>query len=104
MIDYATYYSKRCEEASADQGIDALIEELNALGIEASSEQTGGFTMCAYIELPKNKYIYANTYGAGIYDEEDFIEDIYQNDTDADDALRTLKVARAVAEWIQENK
>ena len=104
MIDYATYYSNRCEEASADQGINALIEELNALGIEATSQQTGGFTMCAYIELSNDKYIYANTYGAGVYGEEDFELDIYQNDTDADDALRTLKVARAVAEWIQENK
>lgn len=100
MIDYA----KRCEEASADQGINALIEELNALGIEATSQQTGGFTMCAYIELSNDKYIYANTYGAGVYGEEDFELDIYQNDNDTDDALRTLKVARAVAEWIQENK
>jgi hypothetical protein len=104
VIDYATYYSQRCEEASKNQGIDLLVEELNKLGIEATSEQTGGFTMCAYIELTGNKYIYANTYGAGIYDEEDFIEDIYLNESEGDDLARTLDVAQGVAKWIQENK
>jgi hypothetical protein len=47
MIDYATYYEKRCEEASQDQGIDSLVKELKALGIDAEIAQTGGFTMCA---------------------------------------------------------
>lgn len=104
MIDYATYYSKRCEEASKNQGIDVLVEELNKLGIEATSEQTGGFTMCAYIELSDDKYIYANSYGAGLYDEEDFIKDIYLNESEGDDLARTLDVAQGVAKWIQENK
>jgi hypothetical protein len=104
MIDYATYYEKRCEEASQDQGIDSLVKELKALGIDAEIAQTGGFTMCAYIEINKDRYIYANSYGAGIYDEEGFIEDIYLNETETDELARTKEVAKALTNWIKENK
>jgi hypothetical protein len=80
MRDFGTYYEERVKEASKEQGIDQLVEELKALGIEATSEQTGGFTMCAYIELPNKFYIYANPYGAGLYNEDEFEKDIFQND------------------------
>jgi hypothetical protein len=101
--DYATYYVERCKEASMDQGIDLLIQELDKLGIEATSEQTGGFTMCAYIELSNERYIYANSYSAGLYGIDDFIKDIYLNDDQEDRLLRVTDLARAINEWIKEN-
>jgi hypothetical protein len=103
-IDYATYYVERCKEASMDQGIDVLIQELDKLGIHATSEQTGGFTMCAYIPLSDDQYIYANSYSAGLYGKEDFIKDIYLNDDQEDRQLRVADLARAINEWIKENK
>ena len=104
MNDFGIYYEDRCEQASKDQGISALVDELNKLGIESTSAQTGGFTMCAYIELPDNKYIYANTYGAGLYGEDDFIKDIYLNESEGDDLSRTVDVAKGLANWLKENK
>jgi hypothetical protein len=80
MRDFGTYYAERVKEASKEQGIDELIEELKALGVEATSEQTGGFTMCAYLELSNNFYIYANPSGAGLYNEEGHEEDLFQYD------------------------
>lgn len=103
MEDFGTYYQKRFEEASADQGIDLLVKELALLGVSSESAQTGGFTMCAYIVLKGDRYIYANSYGAGIYDEEDFIEDIYLNESEEDEEARIKDVARGVARWIKEN-
>ena len=103
MEDFGTYYAERVKEASKEQGIDQLVEELKALGIEATSEQTGGFTMCAYIELKGNKYIYANTYGAGVYDEEGYEEDIYNNESEGNEAERTKDVAQGVANWLKVN-
>jgi hypothetical protein len=99
MIDYGTYYQERCANASMDQGIDELVKELSLLGISSTSEQTGGFTMCAYVELKDDRYIYANPYGAGLYNGEDgFIKDIYLID------VKDVKdVARAITQWIKEN-
>jgi len=99
MIDYGTYYQERCASASMDQGIDELVKELSLLGISSTSEQTGGFTMCAYVELKDDRYIYANPYGAGLYDGEDgFIKDIYLIDV-----IDVKDVARAITQWIKEN-
>jgi hypothetical protein len=104
MEDFGIYYQERCKSASEDQGITALVSELKALEIEAEEAQTGGFTMCAYIVLKGDRYIYANSYGAGLYGEEDFIEDIYLNESEGDDLARIKDVARGVAQWIKENK
>lgn len=61
--------------------------------------------MCAYIELEGDRYIYANTYGAGIYGaDDDFIKDIYQNESEGDDLERSKDIAQGVAKWIKENK
>lgn len=91
-------YEMRCELASKEQGIDQLITDLKEEEITATSEQTGGFTMCAYVELKGNRYIYANTYGAGIYGLEDYEADIIQLDEP-----NSKEVAKAVAQWIKEN-
>ena len=104
MEDFGIYYQERCKSASEDQGITALVSELKVLEIEAEEAQTGGFTMCAYIVLKGDRYIYANSYGAGLYDEEDFIEDIYLNESEGDEIARIKDVARGVAQWIKENK
>lgn len=103
MQDFGTYYQERCASASEEQGIDLLVKELALLGISSESAQTGGFTMCAYIVLKNDRYIYANSYGAGLYGEDDFIEDIYLNESEGDDLARTKDVARGVAQWIKEN-
>ena len=92
-------YDEVCAEASKRQGIDGLIEELGALGIKATSEQTGGFTMCAYIELEGGKYIYANPYGAGVYDEDDYEIDLIQLDE-----INTGKVAEVIANYLKGGK
>ena len=102
--DFATYYLERTTRASKEQGIDDLVIALEKQGIKATSEQTGGFTMCAYIELKGNKYIYANTYGAGLYDKEGYGEDIYNNESEGDDQARVEDVANGVANWIQNHK
>jgi hypothetical protein len=105
MNDFGIYYQDRCASASEEQGIDLLVKELALLGISSESAQTGGFTMCAYIVLKGDRYIYANSYGAGLYDGEDgFIDDIYLNESEGDDLARTKDVVRGVAQWIKENK
>jgi hypothetical protein len=99
MEDFATYYQERTILASKEQGIDELVLELEKHGIKATSEQTGGFTMCAYFELKGGRYIYANTWGASVYDSEDGHQlDIIQLD-DPD----TQEVAHLVAKWIKAN-
>lgn len=98
MNDFATAYALRCKEASKEQGIDQLVADLKEEGITATSEQTGGFTMCAYVELKNNRYIYANPYGAGVYDDEGFEYDITQLDEP-----NSREVAYCVAQWIKEN-
>lgn len=94
-MQYADYYSQRCKIASIEQGIDGLVDELDRIGITATSEQTGGFTMCAYIEITSKRYIYANLYGAGIYDQEGFVEDLIQ----FDDKQETKTIAEAIANY-----
>lgn len=86
-------YNERCAIASREQGIDDLLLELRKHDITATSEQTGGFTMCAYIALPSGEYIYANPYGAGLYGEEDYIRDIIQLD-EADIAAVASSIAQ----------
>jgi hypothetical protein len=98
MEDFATYYQERTILASKEQGIDNLILELEKHGIKATSEQTGGFTMCAYFELKGGWYIYANTWGAGVYDEDSHQSDIIQLDEP-----NTQEVAQVVADWIKAN-
>ena len=107
--DFATHYLERTTSASKEQGIDDLVDALEKQGIKATSEQTGGFTMCAYIELKDDKYIYANTYGAGVYNEEGHEQDLYYNDDDEDDneedqKARIKRVVQVVAEWIKNNQ
>ena len=97
-FDFGTYYQERMAEASKEQGIDDLIQELAKHGINSTSEQTGGFTMCAYFKLNDDHYIYANTWGAGVYDEEGFKQDIIQLDDP-----NIPQVAQAVADWIKLN-
>ena len=98
---FAEYYLERTISASKKQGIDDLIKALEKRGVKATSEQTGGFTMCAYVELKGGKYIYANTYGAGLYDEEGHEEDIYNNESEEDQQARAEDVAKGVANWIK---
>jgi hypothetical protein len=99
MEDFATYYQERTILASKEQGIDELVLELERHGIKATSEQTGGFTMCAYFELKGGRYIYANTWGAGAYDGDDgFISSIIELDEP-----NTQEVAQVVADWIKAN-
>ncbi len=91
-------YILRCEKASKEQGIDELVHLLKDLGIKSTSEQTGGFTMCACVLLSNNRYIYATPYGASLYDSEDFDLDIIQLDEP-----NSQKVAQSVAQWVKEN-
>jgi len=79
-FDYVT----ACKEASKAQGIDDIVSALQELGINASSEQTGGFTMCAYVQLTESRYIYANLYGESVYSDEDYLFDIFQYDDKQD--------------------
>ena len=73
-------YAKQCQEASESQGITAIVDALADFGIKATSEQTGGFTMCAYVQLTETRYLYANLYGASVYSNEDYLYDIIQYD------------------------
>lgn len=92
-------YDEICATASKEQGIDALIDELAKLGVKAETAQTGGFTMCAYIKLSGEKYIYANPYGAGVYDADDYETDLIQLDEP-----NGAEVAQVVTKWLGENK
>ena len=92
-----TNYEERCELASKDQGITELVQEMKELGIEATIAQTGGFTMCAYIELPDNKYIYANREGAGIYNQDDYESDLVQ----FGEYQEASVIAEAVAKYVK---
>jgi hypothetical protein len=98
MNEFARAYALRCKEASKEQGIDQIVADLKEEGITATSEQTGGFTMCAYIELTDNRYIYAASYGASVYDAEGYESDIILLD-EAD----SKQVATAVARYIKES-
>lgn len=96
MNEFARAYALRCKEASKEQGIDQLVADLKEEDITATSEQTGGFTMCAYVQLSDNRYIYANAYGASVYDAEGYESDIIQLD-EAD----SKQVATAIARYIK---
>ncbi len=99
-MDYADYYAERCKVATQEQGIDVLVDALNDIGIKATVEQTGGFTMCAYVEINSKTYIYANLYGASIYGEEDFTEDLIQFDNKQEPETIALAIANyAKKEW-----
>lgn len=71
-------YDQRCQDAADEQGITELVSEFNQRGQKATAAQTGGFTMCAYVEFSDDRYIYANRYGAAMYDAEGFLSDIVQ--------------------------
>jgi len=73
-------YASACQEASKEQGIDEIIEALADLGIKATSEQTGGFTMCAYVQLTASRFIYASPYGASIYSDEEYLGELCEYD------------------------
>lgn len=92
--EFFNKYDERCARESALQGIDDLISELATLGVKAESAQTGGFTMCAYVEVGE-KYIYANPYGFSLYDEEGFESNIF--DLEEGD---TKRVASELAKWL----
>lgn len=100
MKAYATYYQERCEQAAQDQGVTQLVEALNESGVSATIQQTGGFTMAAYIELSGERYIYANPYGAATYDSDGYGADILQFDTAQDPAI----IVKALQDYLLENK
>jgi len=104
--DFATYYLERTISASKKQGIDDLIKALEKRGVKATSEQTGGFTMCAYIELKNDKYIYANAFGAGVYSkkDEEHEQDLYYNYKEENQRARIKKIAQVIAKWIKDNQ
>lgn len=62
----------RCQEASAseEQGTTQIAQALRDLGIKADVHQTGGFTMCVYIDTVFGSYIYANSEGFSFYKDE----------------------------------
>ena len=60
LIDGRGCYQCQCASASEDQGTSQIALALRDLGIDADVHQTGGFTMCVYIETGENSYVYAN--------------------------------------------
>jgi hypothetical protein len=60
-------YTCQCSSASESQGTSQIAEALNAIGIPADVDQTGGFTMCVYIKTGDESYIYANAEGFSFY-------------------------------------
>lgn len=90
-------YDEKCAIASKDQGIDQLVSAINAKGISATVEQSGGFTMVAYIELSNDKYIYANPYGASTYDADGYLADIVQYDAPQDSTI----IASAISNYLK---
>ena len=103
---FADYYLERTISASKKQGIDDLIKALKKRGVKATSEQTGGFIMCAYIELKGEKYIYANAFGAGVYSkkDEEHEQDLYYNYKEENQEARIKKIAQVIAKWIKDNQ
>ena len=89
-------YADSCQLASEAQGITALVDALSNFGITATSEQTGGFTMAAYIPVTIDTYIYANPYGASFYTIEDYASDIVQYDTPQEPNLIALAVSNYI--------
>jgi len=102
-IEYKTgnCYRCQCADASERQGINALVIALGKIGISATVEQTGGFTMCALIDLDDGFYIYAGKDGADLYDQEGFDGNIIVLD---DEEASVEKVAQEVQKWINNRK
>lgn len=67
-------YTCQTSASSEEQGTSAIAEALISRGILADVHQTGGFTMCVYIDLGEGSYIYANSEGASFYDGKEFPE------------------------------
>jgi len=64
-------YTCQCSSASESQGTSQIAEALNAIGIPADVDQTGGFTMCVYIKTGDESYIYASAEGFSFYSDEE---------------------------------
>lgn len=90
-------YDQKVKVATVQQGIDVLVEALDEAGVFSTAEQTGGFCMCAYVEINDNHYIYANLYGASIYDGEGYDEDIIQFDEEQEPKV----IAQAIADYVK---
>lgn len=67
-------YACACYEAAEGQGINALVSALAVRGIDATIEQTGGFTMVAYVYGVGGRAIGGNEEGAA------FVADIDGDD------------------------
>ena len=67
-------YTCQMALASEEQGTTALMSSLLDLGISCDVHQTGGFTMCVYIKTGDTSYIYANSEGFGMYENEEDYE------------------------------
>jgi len=94
-------YQARCDEASADQGIDELVKELKVFNIHSEIVQSGGFNMVAYIPLHNNSYIYAGREGASHYNSNDeLIEDILVRD---DEYLSPKLISFNIADFLDRN-
>jgi hypothetical protein len=93
-------YRCQCAEASERQGINAIVQDLGKFGISASVEQTGGFTMCAYVVLTATRYIFANRYGASVYSGDNYICDVSQYD----DEQPAWRIAKDVHNYINGRK
>ena len=91
-------YIEICDLASKEQGIDDLVLKLAELGVVSTSEQTGGFNMCACVRFDDGSYIYANALGAGLYSNQcDFDRDLVSLDEQNISA-----VAHAVALFVKQ--
>jgi hypothetical protein len=96
-------YRCQCADASERQGINSLVLAFGEVGIPASVEQTGGFTMCAYVDLGDGFYIYANPLGAGLYDEEGYVKDAVMNKDESDNPNPAL-LAQDLKKWLDDWK
>lgn len=86
-------YTCQSSAASQEQGTSEIAEALIALGIPADVHQTGGFTMCVYVNTGGDSFIYANEEGLAIYTNDDdeepksiFFGDDYKEQTPAQKA------------------
>lgn len=63
----------RCQEAlaSEEQGTSQIAQAILNLGIVAEVHQTGGFTMCVYVNTGGDSYLYANDEGFSFYKDAD---------------------------------
>ena len=64
-------YTCQSSIASETQGTSAIAEALISIGIPAQVDQTGGFTMCVFIQTGDESYIYANKEGFSFYCDEE---------------------------------